>query len=455
MEEAKREHFGGRLAVIMAMAGSAIGLGNIWRFPYLAGEHGGAAFIIVYILSLLFLSLPIFLAEAIIGRRSGSNTYGAMKKLAPGTCWKWLSSLTIITPLIIVSYYSVVGGWSVEYLFKSLTFSFVNSPKEVFPSMFADFISSPWLPIICHTTFLAICALIITAGVKSGIEKFCNWSIPLLFVLVVVILVYSMTLPGAWAGVEYMIKPDFSKINSKVLLAAMGQSFYSLSLGVGTVLVYSSYVGKKENLLVSGVGTAAFDLMFALMAGFAVMTAVFSAGIKPGSGPGLIFESLPYVFATMGESAPVLSGIVSILFFITILISALTSGVSLLEVGVAYLVEEKRMRRWTATLLIFLGTWALGVICSLSFGPLSQFKIFGDNVFSFCDKLSSNFLMAIGALLFSVFVGWKMKKADVYDEFTNGGTLKWNKRLFPVAYFLIRYAAPIVIGVIFISGLLA
>ncbi|MGM9737377.1 MAG: sodium-dependent transporter [Candidatus Cryptobacteroides sp.] len=454
MAEAKREHFGGRLAIIMAMAGSAIGLGNIWRFPYLAGEHGGAAFIFVYIIASLFLSLPIFLAESIIGRRSHANTYGAMEKLAPGTKWKWMSILTIIAPLIIVSYYSVVGGWSIEYLLKSLTFSFNNVSNAEISSMFSSFIASPWIPIACHTVFLGTCAVILTAGVKSGIEKFSNWSVPILFILILVILLYSLTLPGAMDGVEYMIKPDFSKIDSKVILAAMGQSFYSLSLGVGTILVYSSYVSKKENLLVSGVGTAVFDLLFAIMAGFAVMTAVFSAGVKPGAGPGLIFESLPYVFSTMAGSAPIISGIIAIVFFVTILVSALTSGVSLMEVGVAYLVEEKKMRRGVATLSVFIGTWILGCLCSLSFGPMSGLKIFGENLFGFCDWISSNFLMALGALLFSLFVGWKMKKSDVYDEFTNGGTLRFNVRCFKAVYFLIRYIAPLVIAIIFISGLL-
>ena len=454
MAEARREHFGGRLAIIMAMAGSAIGLGNIWRFPYLAGEHGGAAFIFVYIIASIFLSMPIFLAEAIIGRRSHANTYGAMEKLAPGTKWKWLSILTILAPLIIVSYYSVVGGWSIEYLVKSLAFSFNSTPKEKITSMFAGFISQPWMPIVCHTAFLGTCAVILTAGVKSGIEKFSNWSVPILFVLILIILVYSLTLPGAMEGVEYMIKPDFSKIDSEVILAAMGQSFYSLSLGVGTILVYSSYVSKNENLLVSGFGTAIFDLMFALMAGFAVMTAVFSAGVKPGAGPGLIFESLPFVFATMAESAPVVSGVISILFFVTILVSALTSGVSLMEVGVAYLVEEKKMRRGVATFTVFAGTWTLGCLCSLSFGPMNEFRIFGNSLFEFCDWISSNFLMAIGAMLFSLFVGWKMKKSDVYDEFTNGGTLRFNVRCFKAVYFLVRYIAPLVIGIIFLSGLL-
>lgn len=448
-----REHFGSRFAVVMAMSGSAIGLGNIWRFPYLVGENGGAAFIAVYILASLFLSVPIFLAESIIGRRTHSNTFGAIDKLAPGSCWKWLGLITVFTPLIILSYYSVVGGWSIEYLIKSLEFKF-TAPDVQFDGIFGTFISSAWWPLACHTIFLFVCALIIVGGVKGGIEKFSNFSMPVLFLMILIIMIYSFTLPGAKAGVIYLVKPDFAGLTRTGIASAMGQSFYSLSLGVGTILTYSSYVSKKENLLTSGLGTAGFDLLFALMAGFAVMSAVFAAGIAPGSGPGLIFETLPYVFNKMATFSPILSSVVAILFFLTVLIAALTSAVSLFEVGVAYLVEEKNVRRMPATVIIFFGVWLVGCMCSLSFGPLKGFTLYDKNLFSFLDMISSNFLMAAGAMVFAIFVGWKMKREDVYDEFTNGGTLGFNVKCFPLIYFLIKYVAPVVIGVIFISGLI-
>lgn len=448
-----REHFGSRFAVVMAMSGSAIGLGNIWRFPYLVGENGGAAFIAVYILASLFLSIPIFLAESIIGRRTHSNTFGAIDKLAPGSCWKWLGLLTVFTPLIILSYYSVVGGWSIEYLIKSLEFKF-TSPDVQLDGIFGTFISSAWWPLACHTIFLFVCALVIVGGVKGGIEKFSNFSMPVLFLMILIIMIYSFTLPGAKAGVIYLVKPDFAGLSRTGIASAMGQSFYSLSLGVGTILTYSSYVSKKENLLTSGLGTAGFDLLFALMAGFAVMSAVFAAGIAPGSGPGLIFETLPYVFNKMATFSPILSSVVAILFFLTVLIAALTSAVSLFEVGVAYLVEEKNVRRIPATVIIFFGVWLVGCLCSLSFGPLKGFTLYDKNLFSFLDMISSNFLMAAGAMVFAIFVGWKMKREEVYDEFTNGGTLGFNVKCFPLIYFLIKFVAPVVIGVIFISGLI-
>ena len=452
---ARRENFGGRSAAILALAGSAIGLGNIWRFPYMVGQTGGAAFIIIYLVSCLLLSLPIFLAEAIIGHRTHAGTFGAMEKLAPGTKWKWLGLLTVVSPLIILSYYSVVGGWSIGYLWQSLATGFHAGEIDAVSSAYGAFISSPGWPLVCHTLFLLGCAWIVSAGVKSGIEKFNKITMPLLFVLIVLIMVYSLSLPGAAAGVTYLVRPDFSKITPSAVAAAMGQSFFSLSLGVGTILTYSSYIRKKENILVTGLGTVGFDLLFALVAGFALMPAVFAAGIEPGAGPGLIFETLPYIFAKMGAAVPVLSAVVAVLFFVTIVCAAFTSAISMFEVGVAYLVEQRKLTRRKATVLIFLGTWALGALCSLSFGPLAGVKLFGLSIFSFCDMLTSNFLMTFGGLLFVLFVGWRMDKTAVRDEFTAGGTARFNCAVFDAFWFLLRYVAPLAIVVIFITNFLA
>ena len=448
-----RENFGSRAAVIMALAGSAIGLGNIWRFPYIVGEYGGAAFILVYIICSFVLSLPILFSESVIGRKTHLSTFGAMNALAPHSKWKWLGLLTVVTPMIIVSYYSVVGGWAIDYLVKSATFSFTADKAETVTGMFGELASSVWEPIIGLFAFLFMTAMIVVLGIKKGIEKFSNISIPILFVLIVAIVIYSVTLPGAGEGVKYLVKPDFSKLTPDAFSAALGQSFFSLSLGVGTMLTYSSYVSEKENLMVSGAGTAVFDLLFAILAGFAIMPAVFAAGMAPSSGPGLIFETLPYIFAKMSAGGQIVSYAVAILFFLTVLVAALSSSVSIYEVGVAYLVEEKNISRPKATILVFFATFAIGILCSLSFGPLSDVKILGNSIFNFCDKLCSNYLMALGALLFSVFVGWKMDRKSVRDELTNYGTLKVNSKLFPVVYFLIRYIAPITVAVIFITSL--
>ena len=447
----KREHFGSGVAAVMAMAGSAIGLGNIWRFPYMVGQNGGAAFIIIYLLAAFLLSLPILLSESIIGRATHAGTFGAMEKLAPGTRWKWLGFLTVISPMSILSFYSVVGGWSIEYLVKAAGSGF----GEDVSSLFGEFIIQPWAPLICHTLFLLLTVLVVSAGVKSGIEMFNRVSLPLLFVLIVVIMVYSLTLPGSGEGVRYLLKPDFSKLTPSVVASAMGQSFFSLSLGVGTILTYSSYMKRSEKLFASGVGTAVFDLLFALLAGFAIMPAVFAAGIEPGAGPGLIFETLPYIFAHMGAAVPWLSRVVSILFFLTIVIAALTSSISMCEVGVAYLVEERGLSRRKASVLVFGATWLLGALCSLSFGPLGGVRLFGRTIFDFCDHLTSDYLMTFGSLLFVLFVGWKMPRTTVWDEFTNGGTLKGSCRIFRVVWFLIRYIAPLVILTIFVTNLIA
>lgn len=448
----ERESFGSRFAVIMTLAGSAIGLGNIWRFPYIVGENGGAAFILVYIVSSIFLSLPIFMAEFIIGRRSRANCLGAMKKLAPGTNWKWLGLLAVATPTIIVSYYSVVGGWSLDYIVKSLSMDFVKSSESEISSMFGNFISSTWTPILFFTMFLLMGAGIVAGGVKTGIEKFSKICLPLLFLLVILITIYSVSMPGAYIGVEYLLKPDLSKLTLKTCAYAIGQSFYSLSLGMGIVITYSSYVSKKENILVAGIGTAIFDLLFALLAGFAIMPAVFAVGIVPSSGPGLVFEALPHVFSSMSHTSPLLSALASILFFVTIFIAALTSTVSLLEVGVAYLIEEKHLKRWKASLAIFAATWVMGIFSSLSFGVLKDVKLLDMNIFDMFDTFSSNILLTVGGLMGVVFVGWFMKRSDVEDEFTNGGTKPVNKKWFGLIYFLMRYLAPIAVAIIFISN---
>ena len=449
----ERENFGSRMAVIMALAGSAIGLGNLWRFPYLVGQDGGAAFVIIYAVSTLVISLPIFFAESIVGRRSGANCRGAMERLAPGSKWKWLGLLAVITPLWIVSYDSVVGGWSLEYLVQALRLDFIHTAPEAVTGSFGRFITRTWAPVACHFAFLLVTVTIVVFGVKSGIKKFSKICLPVLFVLVVAIAVYSISLPGAQKGVSYLLKPDFSKVTFDTCLDALGQSFYSLSLGMGIIITYSSYVSKKENLLVSGAGTALSDLLFALLAGFAIMPAVFAAGIEPGSGPGLIFDTLPFIFSQMGQTMPWVSSIAAILFFVTILFAALTSSVSLIEVGVAYLTEEKKMSRIAACILLFFLTGTLGALSSLSFGPLSGVKLFGLSLFDFADTFASNVLLTIGGLLVVLFVGWKMSRADVYDEFTNGGTKKVNVLCFNFFYFLIRYVAPIGVAVLFISNL--
>lgn len=446
----KRDNFGSRFGALVAMAGSAVGLGNLWRFPYLVGENGGAAFIIVYIIMVFLICLPIFISEFVVGRRAQRNAYSAFRDLSGGSWWKYVGALTVIVPMIVASYYSVIGGWSVQYLINSLTFSFTSGESQaVINTMFSDFVSSAWLPLIGHTVFLLASCVIVAAGIKGGIEKFSKIMMPILFFIVLGIAIYSMMLPGAQAGVDYLFKPDFSKIDAKSCASALGQAFFSLSLGFGTIMTYASYISKKENPLFQSVATAVSDLSFALIAGMAIMPAVFAFGLNPQSGPGLVFETLPYVFSQMPAGS-----YVAILFFLALLVAALTSSISMVEVGVAYLVEERKFSRIGASALVFSGCWIVGALCSLSFGPLSDVHIFGRTIFDFFDNLSSNVFMTLGSLLTVLFVGWKLKKTDIYDEFTNGGSLKANVRIFGVLWVLIRYVAPIAITIVFISGLL-
>lgn len=443
-----RDSFGSRFGALVAMAGSAVGLGNLWRFPYLVGENGGAAFIIVYILLSFLICLPIFVSEFVIGRRSQKNAYAAFRDLSGGSEWRWIGLFTVIVPLIVLSYYSVIGGWSVEYLLKSLSFSFSDASRITMNTMFTDFVSSTWAPLATHTVFLLFTTLIVIVGIKDGIEKFSKVMMPLLFIIVVAIAIYSLMLPGASAGVDYLFRPDFSKIDAKACASALGQAFFSLSLGFGTIMTYASYVSKKENILTQSAATAISDLMFALIAGVAIMPAVFAFGIDPQAGPGLVFETLPYIFGQMPAG-----GLIAILFFAALLVAALTSSISMLEVAVAYLVEEKKFSRVWACITLFVICWIVGALCSLSFGPLSDLRINGGNLFDFFDSLSSNVLMTLGSLFTVLFVGWRLKRTDIYDEFTNGGTLSTNVRIFGVLWFLIRYICPLAIISIFLVGI--
>ena len=445
-----RDSFGSRFGALVAMAGSAVGLGNLWRFPYLVGENGGAAFIIVYVILSFMICLPIFISEFVVGRRSQKNAYAAFRDLSGGSAWRWVGLFTVVVPLIVLSDYCVIGGWSIDYFLKALTFSFTGSESQsAMNTIFNDLVTSVWTPLICHTGFLLATVLIVMVGIKDGIEKFSKIMMPVLFFIVISIAIYSVTLPGAKAGLDYLFNPDFSKIDAKACAAALGQAFFSLSLGFGTIMTYASYVDKKENALFQSTATAASDLTFALIAGIAIMPAVFAFGINPQSGPGLVFETLPYVFGQMPAG-----GFVAILFFLALLVAALTSSISMLEVAVAFLVEEKGMSRIAACMPLFVVCLVIGALCSLSFGPLSDFKIAGRTIFDFFDHLSSNILMTLGSLLTVLFVGWRLKKTDVYDEFTNGGTLSRNAKLFGVLWFLIRYVCPLAIIAIFISGLI-
>jgi len=453
MTPSKREHFGSSFTFIMAMAGSAIGLGNIWRFPYVMGEYGGAAFIIAYVVCGLCIALPCFICESVIGRRARSSVYVALSKLAPGTGWKYVGLLSVLTCFVIVSYYCVVGGWSLDFLVRSLTGHLAHGRPDEAPMIFGKMASSSLESICMHLAFLTATAVIVLRGIKKGIEKFTKITTPLLFVLMVAMVIFSVSLPGAGAGIRYLVTPDFSKLNAEGWSFALGQAFFSMSLGVGTVLIYSSFMKSDGSILHGGLWTSISDTGFAIIAGFAIMPAVFAAGIEPGAGPSLVYETLPYIFAKMGVEAPVLGYIATIVFFLAILMAALSSSISILDVCIEHVVERHGWKRWQAVLLFFILATVLGIPCALSFGEMGSFKIFGKTVFDLCDYLCSNVFMMLGALAFTLFVGWRMNKDDMRDEFTNGGTLGFSSRIFPVLYFLVRWVIPVAIIVLFVVSL--
>ena len=432
-----RDSFGSSFGVLVALAGSAVGLGNLWRFPYLVGENGGAAFILIYLGFVLLIGLPILLSEFIIGRRSQAAARGAFKVLAPGSGWHIAGILAVLCCTLILSFYSVVGGWGIEYLYKAFRFDFTQTHTAEMATMFPDFASSTFGPLVCHTLFLVITGLIVIMGVKNGIEKFSKVMMPLLFLIMIGLAVRSMTLPGAGEGINYLFKPDWSKVHSGTFLAALGQAFFSLSLGSGMVITYGSYVKKKENVVRISTETALADTVFALIAGCAIMPAVFAFGISPGEGPGLVFTTLPYIFSQIPAG-----GFVAILFFLALLLAALTSSISVLEVIVAFCMEEFHLRRKGAVALCLTVLWILGALCSLSQGVLADWKILGKNIFDLFDFASANVLMLIGGLLVVLFVGWKLGRSVIHDELTNGGTLKMPVWLLDTFLFLIRFLAP-------------
>lgn len=447
---AGRDTFSSSFGVLVALAGSAVGLGNLWRFPYLVGQNGGAAFIVIYLMFVVLLGLPILFSEFIIGRRSQASAKAAFQALAPGEKWGIAGILAVLCCTLILSFYSVVGGWGVEYLYKSVCFDLTRGDSDHLANQFSSFASSTWRPLVCHTVFLAATAGIVISGVKNGIEKFSKVMMPLLFIIMIAIAARSLTLPGGGEGVSYLFKPDWSKVTSSTFLAALGQAFFSLSLGSGMVITYASYVKKDANILSLGAQTAASDTVFALIAGCAIMPAVFAFGISPSEGPGLVFITLPYIFGQLP-----LGEFIAILFFLALLLAALTSSISIMEVIVAFVMEEFHVKRRTSVLIVFFGLWLLGGLCSLSLGVLSEWKIFGKTIFDLFDYISANVLMLIGGLIVVIFVGWKLSKQDMRDELTNGGTLHVPDWLINFLAFLLRYVAPTAIIIIMVSQMLA
>lgn len=451
MTKKDRGNFGSKLGVILASAGSAVGLGNIWRFPYETGNHGGAAFILIYLGCILLLGLPIMIAEFLIGRHSQANTARAYQILAPGTQWRWVGRMGVLAGFLILGYYSVVAGWTLEYIFEAVSNSFAGKTPAEFISSFQSFSSNPWRPALWLTLFLLATHFIIVKGVEKGIEKSSKIMMPTLFIIILVLVGCSVTLPGASRGIEFLLKPDFSKVDGNVFLGAMGQAFFSLSLGMGCLCTYASYFSKDTNLTRTAFSVGIIDTFVAVLAGFIIFPAAFSVGIQPDAGPSLIFITLPNVFQQAFSGIPVLAYIFSVMFYVLLALAALTSTISLHEVVTAYLHEEFNFTWGKAARLVTAGCILLGVLCSLSLGVTKDFTIFGLGMFDLFDFVTAKLMLPLGGLLISIFTGWYLDKKLVWSEITNNGTLK--VPIYKLIIFILKYVAPIAISVIFINEL--
>lgn len=451
MTKKERGNFGSKLGVILASAGSAVGLGNIWRFPYETGNHGGAAFILIYLGCILLLGLPIMIAEFLIGRHSQANTARAYQILAPGTQWRWVGRMGVLAGFLILGYYSVVAGWTLEYIFEAVSNSFAGKTPAEFISSFQSFSSNPWRPALWLTLFLLATHFIIVKGVEKGIEKSSKIMMPTLFIIILILVGCSVTLPGAGKGIEFLLKPDFSKVDGNVFLGAMGQAFFSLSLGMGCLCTYASYFSKNTNLTRTAFSVGIIDTFVAVLAGFIIFPAAFSVGIQQDAGPSLIFITLPNVFQQAFSGIPILAYIFSVMFYVLLALAALTSTISLHEVVTAYLHEEFNFTRGKAARLVTTGCILLGILCSLSLGVTKEFTIFGLGMFDLFDFVTAKLMLPLGGLLISIFTGWYLDKKLVWSEITNNGTLK--VPTYKLIIFILKYVAPIAISVIFINEL--
>lgn len=461
-----REHWSGGLGFILAAAGSAIGLGNIWKFPYITGENGGGAFVLVYLLCIAVIGVPVMLCEMVLGRSTQRNPVGAFKALNPrnsnlahliGICmillgvfllvfqrWGWavvtlalgasvfrfrwilVGAMGVVAGFCILSFYSVVAGWTVGYMVKAMMgqLNFVDVPAA--KAAFGDFILNPAWAVGCHGVFMLLCVLIVYKGVQSGIERWSKILMPVLFLILIVLIVRGLTLPGAMAGVQFYLSPDFSKITAESILIALGHAFFSLSLGMGAIITYGSYVEKNQNLFVSTLSVVALDTIVALMAGLAMFPAVFAKGFAPDAGPGLVFQVLPVVFCHI-PGGPFWATI----FFVLLLVAALTSGISLLEVVTAYFVDERGWSRHKAAVVFGVVIFLLGSVAAVSVANWDNLpelhrwlvKAFGttkNSFFDVMDNLASNWMLPLGGLFISLFVGWIWGTKHAIDEIRHG-----------------------------------
>ena len=446
MTHTKRATFGSKIGVILATVGCAVGLGNIWRFPYMLGENGGAAFLLVYISCILFLGIPVMITEFFIGRYSRKNAAGAFKVMAPGTKWSVIGYNGVAAAFLILGYYAVVSGWTLEYIVQAFSGSLEGKNATDFADEFTAFSTGVFRPILWTVVFIALTHIIIISGVKEGIERASKVMMPVLFLILIALCVRSITLPGASEGLTFLFNPDFSKIDSSVVLSAMGQAFFSLSIGMGCLITYASYFGKQTNLQTTALQVTILDTLVAVLAGVMIFPAVFSFGIEPTTGPELVFITLPNVF----EQLP-FGNIWSFVFFVLLALAALTSTISLHEVSTAYVHEEYHVSRKKAAVIVSIGVTILGILSSLSMGLLKSYTLFGLNFFNLLDFVTAKIMLPLGGMMICIFTAKRVDKLLLKEEVTNHGTIRFY--FFNTYAFFVKYIAPIGIGLIFFNEL--
>ena len=440
----ERGQWSSKLGFILAAAGSAVGLGNLWKFPYKAGINGGGAFVIVYIAVLFLVGFSLMIAEIALGRKTQLNALGAYRAINKN--WGFAGGIGILAGFIILSFYAVIGGWVIKYLFDSVNGSLFKINAVDYGGHFGSFISSSGSPLFYQGLFMVLTLVIVLGGVSSGIEKASKIMMPALFVMMFILMIRSVTLPGAIEGVKFLFKPDFGKaFTPKVIVDAMGQVFFSLSLGMGCMITYGSYLPKGTNIPFSGTMILILDSFVALLAGLVILPAVFSFGFEPGAGPGLMFITIPAIFSKM-----TFGNIFAIIFFLLVLFAALTSSISLLEVCVSYVVDEFKKNRIISSVVLSLIIFLIGIPSSFANGAWSDFKILGYNFFDFMDMFASNILLPLGGLLLCIFVGWVWNTKNAVHEIQNEGSLKFS--IAPLWSFIIKFVSPIIIIVIFLTN---
>ena len=446
MNQPNRDTFTNKLGAIMAVMASAVGLGSIWRFPYLLGEYGGGAFLIIYIAFMLMIGAPVMLSEFIVGRRGQSNVFRSFKNLSPKSYWYLVGIMGILAALTMLSFYSTVAGWAFQYIIISVQ-NIITQPENInHTKVFTDFTSGIVLPLTWMFTFVALTAGVVVFGVQKGIEKYSKILMPIMFIVLITLVIRGLTLPGSLEGVKFLFYPDFSKIDTHSILAALGQAAFSLSVGSGVMITYGSYIKKTENIVSMAFSVTLIDIVSATICAIAIFPALFAFNMSPEQGPGLMYVVYPAVFHEMTGGQ-----ILAPLFFFMLIVTALTSAVPLLEVATATLIEEFKMKRRTATILSAIFPAFLGIFTTLAFGPFRNIKIKGLNLFDSSDFLVSNILLPLGILGVVIFLGWFYNREHIKDEITNQGTL--SAKIFPYFLFLIKYFIPIAVLIVFIKGL--